>query len=375
MKVFPILVTLVAIGGPAAAQRLDHVATVSGSFDSTEARRVGAARYVALTPLLYSTDPHVEVLDLDTQKVDMVFTTRALLVRKYGRADPVLDERIPPTGTLVRYEPDVIGLLLSDGIGRPRRRCWYAEFDASTGAVLRSKKLWTLDAEELLEPIGTDLASGVAWFLRRSLDAQGDRRLVLQRLDLAKLAVTDAVAVTIPGRGAPTAYDGTLMVRAAPDFSRFAIAEYDEIGLGLSPKAQVHVLDPAAGTAFAIDALPTNYGLVFTPDGKHLFLGSSERGTVERVDLAAGRVDWRVPGPRFLHHLVVSPDGRHLFALASSRQYTVYDLADLDKRASVRHDRALAPAMAELFGGGFVTADGRFVVAEPGGGAAIGKFD
>jgi DNA-binding beta-propeller fold protein YncE len=151
-------------------------------------------------------------------------------------------------------------------------------------------------------------------------------------------------------------------VHAAADFSRFAIVEYVEDGVGMAP-GQVYVVDPAAGASFSVPAPPAAYGVAFSPDGKYIYLGSAQRGTISRIDIAAGRIDKQVTGPRFLHHLVISPTGARLFALASSSSYAVYDLPDLRARSDAAHPPGVAPAMVELHGHGVASLDGAFFVA------------
>ena len=64
--------------------------------------------------------------------------------------------------------------------------------------------------------------------------------------------------------------------------------------------------------------------VAFSADGRYAYLGSAQRGTISRIDIAAARIDKQVAGPRFLHHLVISPSGTKLFALASS-SVTAFD--------------------------------------------------
>src|SRR5262249_26124297 len=138
-------------------------------------------------------------------------------------------------------------------------------------------------------------------------------------------------------------------VHAAADFSRFAIVEYVEDGVGMAP-GQVYIADPAAGTSFAVPAPPAAYGVAFSPDGRYVYLGSAQRGTISRVATAAGRIDKQVSAPRSLHHLVISSSGTRLFALASSNTYAVYDLPDLKARTDATPPAGVAPAMVELHG-------------------------
>jgi DNA-binding beta-propeller fold protein YncE len=125
----------------------------------------------------------------------------------------------------------------------------------------------------------------------------------------------------------------------------------------------VRVVERATGATFEVPAPPAAYGVAFAPDGKYLYLGSSQRGTVTRIDLAARKIDKQVAGPRFLHHLVIAPNGRTLYALASSSMYSVYDLPDLKARTEHAHPSDLAPAMAQLSGHGMASADGAYFVA------------
>jgi DNA-binding beta-propeller fold protein YncE len=129
----------------------------------------------------------------------------------------------------------------------------------------------------------------------------------------------------------------------------------------MSP-GHVYLIDGATGASFAVPAPPTVYGVAFAPDGRYAYLGSAQRGTISRVDLAAQKIDKQVAAPRFLHHLVVSPGGK-LFALATSSAYAVYDLPDLKARTDATHPAGVAPAMAQLSGNGVASLDGGWFVA------------
>jgi hypothetical protein len=182
---------------------------------------------------------------------------------------------------------------------------------------------------------------------------------VLRRLDLATLEVRDAQRVELTRRG--HGRDHAVAVHAASDFSRFAIVEYVEDGVQMAP-GQVAIVDPIGGSVFTVPAPPTTYGVAFSLDGKYVYLGSAQRGTISRVDIAAGRIDKQVAAPHNLHHLIVSPTGAKLFAFATSNTYAVYDLPDLRVRSDASHPAGLAAAMVELHGDGIASLDGSYFV-------------
>jgi len=345
-----------ALSTPAAAQRIELAGRVTGSRTVLSQRRVGEARYIAVSDLFYrDRSAYLEVLDLETQTVVQVRAKRAVFERRFGVAhDGVV---AVPQGEVVSFGAGVVGLALAETNPGASRRYWYAELDVRTGKPLRAAALATVPRGGELQVIGADPAGAAAWFAITEVGAHG-RTVVLRRLDLASLKVRDEQRVVL-ARG--TGHEHGVRVHAAADFSRFAIVEYVEDGVGMPP-GQVYLADPAAGTAFAVPAPPAAYGVAFSADGRYVYLGSAQRGTISRVDVAAGRIDKQVAAPRFLHHLVISPSGAKLFALASSNLYAVYDLPDLKVRVDAPHPAGVAPAMAQLHGNGIASLDGAFFV-------------
>lgn len=361
-----VLVLVIGLGlgaraAPAAtAQRIELAGKVTASRTVLSQRRVGEARYIALSDLFYRDRAAVvEVLDLATRSVIQVEARRTLFERRFGvsRGGSVA----VPQGDVVMYRDGVVGLALASAAVITPRRYWYAELDARTGKLLRVADLAALRDGEQLEVIGADMYAGAAWFAVTRLGPHG-RSLVLRRLDLGSLEQQDEQRVALPARAESRGHEHSVTVHAAADFSRFAIVEYAEDGVGMAP-GHVYVVDPVAGTSFAVAAPPAAYGVAFSADGRHIYLGSAQRGTISRIDVAGGRIDKQVAGPRFLHHLVISPSGKKLFALASSSSYAVYDLPDLQARSDATHPAGLAAAMAELHGNGVASLDGAYFVA------------
>lgn len=336
---------------PAGAARLELVGEVPAPDTALCQRPVGAARYLAISDLAYrDRQASLQVLDLETRDVITVRVPRAPFERRFGKL---------ARGDVAMYRPGVVGLAVSEtavASGAPRRQ-WYAELDARTGAVVRSTDLGTVYAGGYLQIVGVDTAAGAAWFAIARAAGRG-RELVLRRLDLDTLTTADVHRVALAPRRA--GYEHAARVHAAPDFAQFAVVEYFEDGKGVPP-GKVYVVDARGGSAFSVPAPSTAYGVAFAPDGRYLYLGSAQRGTISRVDLAARAIDKRVAAPRYLHHLVVAADGT-LLALASSSRYASYALPDLAPRADHSHPPGLAPAMARLFGNGAASIDGAYFV-------------
>ncbi|HEX3765728.1 MAG TPA: hypothetical protein VHW23_43830 [Kofleriaceae bacterium] len=359
------VVTVLALGvgaldaPAAAAQRVELAGRVTASRTVLSQRRVGEARYIALSDLFYrDRSAVVEVLDLATRSVIQVEARRTALERRFGvsRGGSVA----VPQGDVVVYRDGVVGLALASAAVVSPRRYWYAELDAATGKLRRVADLAALRDGEQLEVIGADAEGGAAWFAITRLGAHG-RSLVLRRLDLASLEQQDEQRVVLAPRP-EGGHEHAVRVHAAADFSRFAVVEYAEDGVGMAP-GHIYVVDPVVGTSFSVAAPPAAYGVAFSADGRYVYVGSAQRGTISRIDIAAGRIDKQVAGPRFLHHLVISPSGKKLFALASSTSYAVYDLPDLQPRSDATHPAGVASAMAELHGNGCASLDGAYFVA------------
>src|SRR5262245_44661637 len=107
-----ILLSLLASANPASAQSIDFVGSVAAPFRTGLPKRpIGDPRYVALSTMYYEGADGVraDVLDLMGLNVAQVTTTRAELLRHFGRHDPTLGYSIPPSGRLVSYEPGRAG--------------------------------------------------------------------------------------------------------------------------------------------------------------------------------------------------------------------------------------------------------------------------
>jgi hypothetical protein len=358
-SVFALVIALVWVPAVARAQRVELAGRVTASRTVLAQRRVGEPRYVAISDLFYrDRQAIVEVLDLTTQRVIQIKAKRATLEAKFGahRGGAVL----PPLAEVVLYRDGVVGLAVSEASDGDERRYWYAELDARTGKLIRSADLAMIGAGNQLAIVGADPTGAEAWFA--ITEVVGRRRsVVLRRLELASLAVHDEQRIALVARKAAADAGHAVAIHAASDFSQFAIVEYVENDVGMSP-GRVYVVDPAAGTAFDVPAPPTAYGVAFSPDNRFVYLGSAQLGTISRIDVAARKIDKQVAGPHYVHHLVISPGGTKLFALASSDHYAVYDLPDLTRRSDATHPSGVAPAMVELHGNGVASLDGAFFV-------------
>jgi hypothetical protein len=351
-----ILLGAIALSSTATAQRVELAGRVTAARTVLSQRRVGEARYVAISDLFYQDlRANLEVLDLATLSVVQIQAKRALLEKQFGR---VHDGAVsPPQGEIVVYRDGIVGVALSEAAAGPTRHYWYAELDARTGKLVRRADLATVRSGDQLQVVGADADGTAAWFAITEVRPRG-RTVLLRRLDLGSLERRDEQRVALTVRGGR---DHAVHIYAAADFSRFAVVEYYEDGVQMAP-GQVYIADPAAATVITIPAPPTTYGVAFSPDRKYVYLGSAQRGTISRVDVAAGRIDKQVAAPRNLHHLVVSPSGTKLLALATSATYAVYDLPDLKVRSDATHVAAIAPAMIELHGEGVASLDGAFFV-------------
>jgi hypothetical protein len=346
----------------AAAQRVELAGKVTASRTVLSQRRVGEARYVAISDLFYRDGRAViEVLDLANQSVVQVTAKRSLFERRFGvsRNGAVA----APQAEVVLYRDGIVGLAVAATARGGFQRYSYAELDARSGKLLRTAELAMLRDGEQLEVVGADIAGNVAWFAITEVSARR-RSLVLRRLDLASLETSDEHRLTLPARAAPSAREHAVRVHAAGDFSRFAVIEYVEDGA--TAPGHVYMVDAVAGPSCTVSAPPTAYGVAFSLDGQYVYLGSAQRGTISRIDLASCRIDKQVAAPHFLHHLVVSRSGTKLFAFASSSSYAVFDLPDLKARVDAAHPAGVASAMAELHGDGIASLDGAFfIVPEP----------
>jgi hypothetical protein len=346
----------------AAAQRVELAGKVTASRTVLSQRRVGEARYVAISDLFYRDgSAYIEVLDLANQSVVQVAARRSLFERRFGVARN--GTVAAPQAEVVLYRGGTVGLAVAASSRGGFQRYSYAELDARSGKLVRTAELAMLRDGEQLEVVGADIAGNVAWFAITEVSARR-RSLVLRRLDLGSLETSDEHRLTLPARAAPSRREHAVRVHAAGDFSRFAVIEYVEDGA--TTPGHVYMVDASAGPSCTVPAPPTAYGVAFSLDGRYVYLGSAQRGTISRIDLASCRIDKQVAAPHFLHHLVVSRSGTKLFAFASSSSYAVFDLPDLKARVDAAHPAGVASAMAELHGDGIASLDGAFfIVPEP----------
>jgi len=361
-----VLLGAAALSSPAAAHRVELAGRVTASRTVLAQRRVGEPRYVAISDLFYrGKTAFLEVLDLTTRSVIQVVARRSLFERRFGGASGT---KLAPLGEIATYRDGVVGLAIAEAaVGGPRRY-WYAELDAETGKLVRSTELATIRDGEELAIIGAEPAGGAAWFAITRRAARG-RSLALYRLDLGaglgtgpgSLDGSEVQRIALPPRGG-AGREHSVRVHASADFARFAVVEYVEDGTGMAP-GQIYIAEPGTGASFAVPAPPAAYGVAFSGDGRYVYVASAQRGTIARIDIASGKIDKQVAGPRFVHHLVIAPGGTKLFALASSTSYAVYDLPDLRSRADTTHAPGVLSAMAELHGNGIASLDGAFFVA------------
>ena len=340
---------------PAWAQRIEFTGRVSVSGLGTAPQHpIGDPRYVAVSDCDYG-DPVVraEVLDLQTRRVVHVDTTRAALIRRFGVAGGAES----PECQLLVYSPKRAAFLVREVA---KQRYWYTEID--NGVIGRTARVAYFSGDESfgrVRIVGVDPREDATWFAIVSDDSHS---IALRRLDLKILVVTNEATITMPARAQSNGFDDSFTLKASADFTRFALAEYEENGLELAPPARTFVVDVTAHTQFWVPAMSTTYAIAFSPDNHYMFLGSSQEGTIARVDLVKHRIDGTLAGPALMHHLVVSPNGAHLFALASSKRYRVYDIPSLLRQRELAHVTEVAPAAEQMFGGG--TASGGYFVIE-----------
>jgi sugar lactone lactonase YvrE len=364
MKLSVVVAAALAIGTPAhAGIELVKKVGYADELGTLRLRDIGDPRYVAITTLSRADkDVDLDVLDLATGTTHRVAATRRSIERALGATNL--------EGELVSYTPAKVGLHITDGILERARHHWYVELDVKTGKVARTISLGTFDDDAELVFVATDGARDTAWFtlasygegLRDHSHVKGPTSLVLRKLDLDTLQTTDTMTIALPGRPMASGYEDQLMVHHAPDYSWFAIAEYDERTFHSKPAARVYFLDPDHGATFAVPALDTTYGVAFSRDGAYAYLGSAQLGTIARVDMASHKIDKTTTGPTLTHDLAISPDGSKLFVIGSSRQYGELALPKLGGRTAHKHDPTVAAGAEQLSGGGHVSSDGKYYV-------------
>jgi len=359
----PLLVVAALVGNAHAGIELVKKVGYADALGTIRLRDVGDPRYVAITAMSRAdAELAADVLDLATATSSHVAVPRRTVERALHASNL--------EGELVSYTPAKVGLHITDGILERARHHWYVELDMKAKRITRSVSLGTFGDDTELVFVATDGARDAAWFtlagygegLREHSHQRGPTSLTLRKLDLDTLETSDALTITLPGRPMASGYEDQLSVHHAADYSWFSIAEYDEKSFHSKPAAQVYFVDPNHATSFAVPALDTTYGVAFSRDGAYAYLGSSQSGTIARVDMAAHKIDKTTTGPTLTHDFAISPDGSKLFVIGSSRQYGELALPKLASRTARKHDPAVAPGAEQLSGGGHLSSDGKYYV-------------
>jgi len=141
-----IVLGALARSSSASAQRVELAGRVTASRTVLSQRRVGEARYIALSDLFYrDRSAYLEVLDLvapAARSVIQVRARRALFEKRFGVAR---DSSVaPPQGEIVLYRDGVVGIALAEAAVAAARHHWYVELDAYTGKLLRTADLAVL---------------------------------------------------------------------------------------------------------------------------------------------------------------------------------------------------------------------------------------
>ncbi len=333
--------------GSAAARDVTPLATVTTDSMPATLLRIGDHQ-VSLTSFTCDGDAcHVDALDTRTRKLRRIPAARKELERHFGRPAQYRSLELE----LLFLDATRAGFLVENDEVQGSTR-YYAELDARTGAILRSTKLGTWQDNVDVYPIGADTKS--AWFFEQRYDGprlqqlhfnheKSAHTLVIRKIDLQSLAVTDVASIALPQR---KGWDHELFVHAAADFSRFAFVEYREEPAGPKPAASIYIVDSATGAHFTVAAPEVVYALAFSPDRKYAYYSSAVTGQVSRLDLATRKVDLVVRGPKLTHHAAISADGKRLFMLTSSRGYVAFDLPSFKPATELKHK----PSVADGFG-------------------------
>lgn len=354
-----------ALAAPARAQELEYAGRVPGTplAIANAMHPLGDARYLSLAPAMFDARAlTLFAVDVDARAVVTITTPVRPFLDQFWRRGDVLK----PSVEVLLLAPRRVGLHVSDTLGEARRN-WYVELDRKTGAIVRTIELGTFAGEVDFCFLATDLARGAVWFYyeryakprdAKSRRSAGPEELVVRRLDLATRAVADVVAVPLPARAMKSGYEDQLRAHASGDGLHFAFVEYDEDAFHTTPHAQVYFVDPYAGTAFAVPAFDTTYGVAFARDGHHAYLASHSHGTIARVNLGRQEIDRTIAGPKLVQRIAVSPSGGHLFVFCLGDSYTVYDLPKLDHRVDRKYPAELVAAGKQLFNDGGLSLDG-----------------
>ena len=161
--------------------------------------------------------------------------------------------------------------------------------------------------------LGRDATGALLVLGSERIDAGSGRHVLdlhLQRIEPANASKTTVWKHRTPPRRNDRIAAGTRYAFSA-DRKRLALPEYLEDPAG---EAAVHVVELETGGHRAYPAPATTYGVAFASVGNALFLGSNRLGTVQRLDLATGKVEREAKGFPRLHKLIAASSGDFLFA-------------------------------------------------------------
>lgn len=115
----------------------------------------------------------------------------------------------------------------------------------------------------------------------------------------------------VPRRKSDELFSHSISVEVSPDGKKLVFIEYDE-GMLHNPGPQAYFLDVEKKTVAVSSVPPTAYGRVFDREGRWLFLGSNQKGTLHRFNLETGAEELKVQASKTTFHFVLSPRSQYL---------------------------------------------------------------
>lgn len=110
----------------------------------------------------------------------------------------------------------------------------------------------------------------------------------------------------------------SLSAEISPDGKKLIFIEYDE-GMLKEPGPRAYFLDVESKEVVTVPVPPTAYGRAFDRQSRWLFLGSNQKGTVHRYDLATGKEELKIQAAGTIFHFVISPQSKYLFVFNKTK--------------------------------------------------------
>jgi hypothetical protein len=206
----------------------------------------------------------------------------------------------------------------------------YANMDLIAGRVTWMAPL----GHEWMSGIGVDQGGNYFYFSDTINFYQREKtpdRFTLYRLNLTTRVVDWKYTIPISIRyKKSSASTYAINIFTSPDLSKIVFWEYDHEeyydeggkrvwrGYLSNPPAQAYVVDIPSRKHFSTAIPVTPYGHLIDRDNRYIVLGSNQKGTLHRINLASMREDLMIRSTKAIFKLILSASSRYLYVFTKN---------------------------------------------------------